>query len=423
MVLGIISLIVTSFFNGSIVPSLISVSFFITMLGFSFAFPSLLEGNEGLSTMRIIVFMMTNVICMLLLKIGWAGSVKSLADIGLNQWWMGIIAFVFGAKATQSFFESKMATPTTALPDSQTLNSHVVSLSGHEIAQLAINENEDKLKKEYTNVIKLIPSYYLDGTERIPCVDICLSDKAKHKIPSYLNYTKPNGSRAQIRTRIITGFGNIKPQVARGDFVSNILTPKYVGTVGCIVSDASEQLYILTCNHVMTNNKFSNPGSIGAKAVELKYGNFIDIGTWRYGKMDNTVDVALIALEHTNTDPNDLDNLIYDVTENDSSLTIVNVKGAISKTKAAYIIHINQSMDVDYKDETIEIRGLIALSSDPNFFSPITKEGDSGALVYTAIRRQPIGIVLGANTQFTYVIPIRTVFSAFPDLNLFILNN
>jgi hypothetical protein len=78
-------------------------------------------------------------------------------------------------------------------------------------------------------------------------------------------------------------------------------------------------------------------------------------------------------------------------------------------------------MSVDYKNETVEIEGLITLSSDPNFFSPISKEGDSGALVYTAIQRQPIGIVLGANSQFTYVIPIGAVFSAFPNLNLFII--
>jgi hypothetical protein len=86
-----------------------SISFFITMLGVSFAFPSLLEGNEGLSTMRIVVFMVTNVICMLLLKIGWNDKIDSLKEIGLDEWWMGVIAFVFGAKAAQSFFESKMA--------------------------------------------------------------------------------------------------------------------------------------------------------------------------------------------------------------------------------------------------------------------------------------------------------------------------
>lgn len=88
-----------------------AISFFFVMLGAAFCFPSLLEGNDGLSTMRIVVFMMVNVICFLLIKIGW--DAKSLADIGLNEYWMGVIAFIFGAKATQSYFESRLAAPRT----------------------------------------------------------------------------------------------------------------------------------------------------------------------------------------------------------------------------------------------------------------------------------------------------------------------
>src|SRR4051812_17999823 len=107
MVFGTLALTICSFCSGDKVPGVVSVSFFITMLGFSLAFPTMLEGNEGLSTMRIVVFMVTNVVCMLLLKIGWASGVTSLGQIGVDQYWVGIIAFTFGAKATQSFFESK----------------------------------------------------------------------------------------------------------------------------------------------------------------------------------------------------------------------------------------------------------------------------------------------------------------------------
>jgi hypothetical protein len=88
----------------------IAIDFFTIMLGFSFAFPDLLQdSNKGLSTMRIVVFMMINVICMLLLKIGWHSI--TLSAIGLDQYWMGVIAFVFGAKAAQTYFESKLAVP------------------------------------------------------------------------------------------------------------------------------------------------------------------------------------------------------------------------------------------------------------------------------------------------------------------------
>jgi hypothetical protein len=52
--------------------------------------------------------MIINVICLLLLKIGW--EARSLREIGVDQWWVSIIGFVFGAKATQSYFESKVTT-------------------------------------------------------------------------------------------------------------------------------------------------------------------------------------------------------------------------------------------------------------------------------------------------------------------------
>jgi hypothetical protein len=116
MLSAITCLIIASFFTSDIICSVVSVSFFVTMIGFSFAFPSLLKGNKGLSTMRIVVFMITNVVCMLLLKIGWSKNIHSLKDIGLDQYWMGVIAFVFGAKATQSFFESRMAPPSSSIP-------------------------------------------------------------------------------------------------------------------------------------------------------------------------------------------------------------------------------------------------------------------------------------------------------------------
>ncbi|HEY2583182.1 MAG TPA: hypothetical protein VGI43_15325 [Mucilaginibacter sp.] len=87
----------------------IAIDFFTIMLGIAFAFPELLrDSNKGLSTMRIIVFMIINVICLLLLKIGW--DRHSLKEIGVDQWWVSIIGFVFGAKATQSYFESKVTT-------------------------------------------------------------------------------------------------------------------------------------------------------------------------------------------------------------------------------------------------------------------------------------------------------------------------
>jgi hypothetical protein len=116
--------------TGKLTGECIATIFFSIMLGFAFVFPDLLrDSNKGLSTMRIVVFMMINVICMLLLKIGW--EQHDLKAIGLDQYWMGVIAFVFGAKATQTYFESKLAVP-----------SALSSASNSAMASTQINTNQ-----------------------------------------------------------------------------------------------------------------------------------------------------------------------------------------------------------------------------------------------------------------------------------------
>lgn len=50
----------------------VPILFFITMLVFVCIHPDLLkDAGKNLSTMRVVVFMMVNVVCLLMLRIGW----------------------------------------------------------------------------------------------------------------------------------------------------------------------------------------------------------------------------------------------------------------------------------------------------------------------------------------------------------------
>lgn len=106
LILGVLAIVTFAFIDNC--SAGVAISFVIIMLGYSLAFPSLLQDqNQGLSTMRIVVFMMANVICLLMIKYGW--NLTNFHEIKIDEYWMGIIAFIFGAKATQAYFESKMA--------------------------------------------------------------------------------------------------------------------------------------------------------------------------------------------------------------------------------------------------------------------------------------------------------------------------
>lgn len=429
--IGIIYLTICGLINDSSSGGGMAICFFVIMLGMAFAFPSLLQGYDSeLSTMRIVVFMMVNVICILLIKIGWGNEIKTLKAIGLDQYWVGVIAFVFGAKATQSFFESRMLRQQRK-DDPASANENINTITDtprQGNARSAIDTNKEMLLKKYPAIKKLIASYYWDGSKRLPCVDICISGNAKGSLPGFLEYKQADNSLMRVKTRVITNYGNAKPQVGRGHFIANENTRAFLGTACCILEgDDPDHRYLLTCNHVMTAGKFENTSNPKQKAVRFFSGNeFDEVGTWEFGKMDETVDAAIIDIEKTERiEPNDIDTTIYTVTENDCSQTEVELKGAFSKTKRAFIIHVDQPIDVDYKNETVTMTGLTTLSVDLDHFNftPPTRKGDSGALVYHAHTRQPIGMVIGANTQFTFVAPIITVLNAFPELKLKLLDS
>jgi len=413
-------------------PEGMAISFFLIMLGMAFAFPSLLQGGDKeMSTMRIVVFMMVNVICLLLIKTGWGNEIKSLKDIGLDQYWMGVIAFIFGAKATQSFFESRTARQKVkdnsppSNPEQDTKSTYIPHQGN---AQLAINANKQSLMRAHPGIKELTASYYFDGTMRSPCVDIFIRGKTKDTLPDFLEYKESNGSTIRIKTRVITNYGNAKPHVGRGHFIANDNTRAFLGTACCILEgDDPDHRYLLTCNHVLTAGKFEDSSKPKQKAVRFFSGNEYDeVGNWEFGRMNELVDAAVIDIEKTERiEPNDIDSTIYNVTEDDFSLTEVELKGAFSKTQRAFIIHSDQSVDIDYKNETVTMTGLITISTNLDHFNfnPPTRKGDSGALVYHLNTRQPIGMVVGANTQFSFVIPISVILNAFPDLNLKLLNS
>jgi hypothetical protein len=83
-----------------------AASFFLILIGMVFHFPTLLEEAKGeISTMRVIVFAVVMVFCVVHLKIGWnAGSFK---DFEIDNTWIYIIGLAFGSKVFQKFSEEE----------------------------------------------------------------------------------------------------------------------------------------------------------------------------------------------------------------------------------------------------------------------------------------------------------------------------
>ena len=289
-------------------------------------------------------------------------------------------------------------------------------------ARSAIRHNESTLKATYPNIVHLMPAFHLDGDQRTPCVHVCLHDRQQTNIPQFLEFPHRNGSTRRVKVQVITDFGPIQPQAGRGDMLFNTVTPGLVGTVGCIVQNTSSQFFALTCNHVMTGKKFQNAASPGQKADERRGASVTPLGPWLAGKMNTTIDAALIGVANSaSVTPNGLASTsTYTIKDADCGVAQMTLKGAISLDQTAFVIHKGQSMPVAYSNQQVTVNGLITLSASniATNFSPVTRDGDSGALVFHAEKKQPVGIVLGANGQFTFVMPIDSIVSAFESLGI-----
>lgn len=237
-------------------PDGIAIGFFTTMLGVAFAFPDMLKGQtKEISTMRIIVFMFANVICMLLLKIGW--NKDSLQDVGLDGYWMGVIAFLFGAKATQSYFEN--AKSIAAAKDAPAADDS--PLSRVELARLAVNQNRDELMARYPN-IESVSDTLKDGNST---ATLYLSDHDSTAIPKEVSATLKNGSVIKVPTEVITGSGKGIPHVGQaGDELSDSNSPTYYGSVCCLVSSVTNPDFkgLVTSGHVFTYGDFRDYGGV-----------------------------------------------------------------------------------------------------------------------------------------------------------------
>ena len=349
ILLGFIAMVIAGFKDA---PSIISISFFMTMLGFAFAFPSLLEGNEGLSTMRIVVFMMTNVICMLLLKIGWGNSITSLQNIGLDRYWVGIIAFVFGAKATQSYFESRLAVP----PVAPQTGMASVPYSNADIAKLAVAQNEQFLKSKFPNIVSVSDAVHDLNSTDSHVITLYLKDNNTVGIPDRLEVKMPDGSVKTLATEIIKGVGECRIQLGQGDSVAGVNDPLLTGSVCCAVKSLNNNnfLGIITAAHVYTHGDYNDANNTvlaPSMQTDVLFNGQVE-GNWFYKQLTDNQDLIIIKM-NDGVQPNNLkqfNNRYHTVSDADvnndkANVTILSVN---NKRTEAFILDYNIGYPVKY---------------------------------------------------------------------------
>jgi hypothetical protein len=386
----------------------IAIDFFITMLGVAFAFPSLLQDrSKGLSTMRIVVFMMTNVICILLLKIGWGAH--DLTAIGLNQYWVGVIAFTFGAKATQSFFESRMATNTQA-PARQQLDRGA-------LCRLAIQQNEQVLKAQFLNIVSISDAVDNLQSDDSHVVAIYIKDNVTTGLPASLTARLPDGTTQDVRTEIVSAVGAATIQISQGaDNVSDSGSPNFFGSICCILKSTTNANFtgLLTSGHIYSNGYLVDkrgelaPADQGSALLDQNAA-----GVWFLETINNQQDLAVIQL--TNPPAPDVNYIsfavgYYPVQDTDVKTPAPNITvvSKDNKVRDAYIVDYNIGLSLQYHTVSNFVQGIILIGSQPNrdTSTTVSAGGDSGSAVYHKASGKLIGMLLGGNDKFSFVLAV-----------------
>lgn len=403
----------------------ISIAFFTTMLGVAFAFPDMLRGqSKEISTMRIIVFMFANVICMLLLKIGWDKA--SLQDIGLDGYWMGVIAFVFGAKATQSYFEHAKSLLPGSRPAPGSTDS---TLSPSELSRLATIQNRDELLAKHPN-IECVSNTLKDGKS---VVTIYVRDSETGAIPTEVTATLKNGSVIRVPTEVIPGAGEGTPHIGEArlndavgqatDELSDSYSPNYYGSVCCLVGSTTNPNFkgLVTSGHVFTYGDFRDYGGVlGQDQTREGLLNGMPSTRLFFQQMKFNQDLAITELTDKAQIPNDYLSFaggFYEVSESDLHTENPNITIASRQNhiRAAYILDFDVSFEIKYFNTPRYIRNIILIGStrDRATSQTVSSGGDSGSCVYHTESGKLIGMLLGGNAKFSFVLPLQDTLHSF----------
>ncbi len=403
----------------------VSIMFFITMLGFALAFPDLLQDqNKGLSTMRLVVFMMTNVICLLFLKIGWDCS--DLTSMGVNQYWVGIIAFVFGAKAVQSFFENfpfksnfSNGITSSVQPQNNTVTS--VSYSNDDLIKMAINQTS---VKHLAGVVGVGRAYITTNGVRQACLQINVNDKNLVD-----NYSKPlsvdlgNGNQQTIIPKVVfVGIPKTHSGIA-GKGIVNVNGANGDGTAGCVVIDNhTKKKHLLSCQHVLSHDASCDTVGGSAASIALATDATTVIAKHVKGERTHEIDAGLAeVLADYTFDNSTIGNIkgIKNLTVSDTNETvIVNLIGfdfihSQSHPSTGVIVNNEFYAEFEYADgNNFGIEDLIVLSQKQgDTYNTLSQSGYSGALVLTA-DNYAIGLLVGGDDNYSYAIPIHKILTA-----------
>lgn len=301
-------------------------------------------------------------------------------------------------------------------------NGDPAKFTSEQIAKAAVEKYTYELKEKFKNIVSVSDSVDDLNKPDSHIVAIYLSDHTKEGIPNELEVSI-DGFPQKIATKIIEGMGDAKIHYSQlNTCISNTDNVDYAGTICCGVKSKTDPGFraVITSAHIYTDGAFKEFNGIlndeDCKKVSL---NKVDAGVWKYAFMTESQDMAIAEIPDTEKPESNYmffrnQYHIVDKTDVMTPEPNVTIRSYNGSTRDAFLLDYNIGMDINY-DRPSYKRNIILIGTTNNrdTSKPVSKQGDSGSCVYHKDSKKLIGILLGGNDKFSFVLPIHKTLAAF----------
>jgi hypothetical protein len=288
-----------------------------------------------------------------------------------------------------------------------------LTYSNDDIAKFAVAQNEDNLKLKFPNIISVSDAVHDLANIDTHVIAIYLSDNKTLNIPNELEVKMPDDTVKVIATEIIENTGSGKLHFNQEESI-NTLGGTASGSFCCMVKTSDNEFALVSSGHVHSNGYYNVPNGWldTAQSKEVLLNETEAIGNWLFVQISSNQDLALIKLKEQIKDPKFLKfekTGFYDVSNADVKSGQVTLVSNKRGKRDGFILDFNTSWPVPYSDQPRLKTNIILVGStnDRNTSLPVSSKGDSGGCVYHSQSKKLVGIILGANEKFTWILPIK----------------
>lgn len=243
-------------------------------------------------------------------------------------------------------------------------------------------------------------------------------DNPKRKIPEYLILDLPEMGQLKLKTDVVEvkRFNFLSGEITIGSKTKNISTSRNIGTLGAYLT-RNGNIYALSNYHVY-GRKYINEGKLHYKRstnnqsppdILFKKGYKESYGILEEGYIGE-IDAAIARIGRTS----DFENFIpfHGFPRDIRVVEMPNHRGKPVYVFGAISGKKNSNLSGKVYNYYAELGSIGVTFKELICINPVTVKGDSGAAV-TDLNLNIIGIIVGSDDKYSYVIPIVRIMSYF----------